>query len=215
MISSIVNKLLSCGTDSESASELSEQEIAAVKDAWTRARNSDIGVKILSALIEKKPNFAAYYGFKSAVLSAELRAEPLFIAQANRIQNFLETTVSSLGISPDDVIHKASYHIGQIHYYKGVNFGADNWLVFKKTTIEQVMAAQKKASMFRNGSNKEFNFTENNFDSVQNGNQRHYQALVGWNKLMSMVIREMKRGFLEEARRNCGDEKKCQNNVTQ
>uniref|UniRef100_A0A7I4YR08 Globin domain containing protein n=1 Tax=Haemonchus contortus TaxID=6289 RepID=A0A7I4YR08_HAECO len=206
MIGYLMHKLLFCGADPGNSSELSEQEISAVKEVWARARNGDIGVKILTALIEKKPAFAVYYGFKTTVVSADLLAEKSFILQAHRIQDFLETAVSSLGLSPDDVIHRMSYRIGQVHYYKGVNFGADNWLVFKKATIEQVMAAPKKASIFRNGSNKEFNLMENNFDTIQNGNQRQYQAIAGWNKLMSMVVREMKRGFLEEARRNCGDD---------
>ena len=47
--------------------------------------------------------------------------------------------------------------IGQIHYYRflmkeklqqkyfrGVNFGADNWLVFKKVTIEQILLHQHR-----------------------------------------------------------------------
>ncbi|VDL79750.1 unnamed protein product [Nippostrongylus brasiliensis] len=111
MISSVLQKMIFCATGKESVSELSDQEIAAVKEA-------------------------------------------------KRIQDFLETAVSSLGLSPDSIIHNHSYRIGQIHYYKGVNFGADNWLVFKKVTIEQVNALQKKSSLFGSASFKDLKAVE-------------------------------------------------------
>ncbi|WKY08182.1 hypothetical protein Q1695_007573 [Nippostrongylus brasiliensis] len=206
MISSVLQKMIFCATGKESVSELSDQEIAAVKEVWMRARQMDVGSNILSELIDKKPSFAVYYGFERSQPTEELRKSQAFILQAKRIQDFLETAVSSLGLSPDSIIHNHSYRIGQIHYYKGVNFGADNWLVFKKVTIEQVNALQKKSSLFGSASFKDLKAAEQRLDYPPNGNQRRCQAIVGWNKLMSMIIREMKRGFLEEARRNCGDD---------
>ncbi|RCN32083.1 hypothetical protein ANCCAN_22126 [Ancylostoma caninum] len=56
-----------------------------------------------------------------------------------------------------------SYRVGQIHYYKGVNFGADNWLVFKKVTVDQVVLLQKKPSVFSLVAPKDFSISEVNF----------------------------------------------------
>lgn len=209
MVLSLFQKVISCATGKERVSELTDSEIAAVKDVWTRASNGEIGAKILGELIDKKPSFAAFYGFDTTLPGEELRKSSLFLLQARRIQSFLDTAVSSLGLSPDTTIHRMSYRIGQIHYYKGVNFGADNWLVFKKVTIEQVIASQKKSSIFSSSTFKDSSSSsEFTIESMQNGlqHQKSSQATVGWNKLMAMVIREMKRGFLDEARRNCGDD---------
>ncbi|KHJ85918.1 hypothetical protein OESDEN_14345 [Oesophagostomum dentatum] len=87
-----------------------------------------------------------------------------------------------------------SYRIGQIHYYKGVNFGADNWLVFKKVTVEQVISLQKKPSMFSLSPAKDYSLAEITIESSRAMNQRGCIATIGWNKLMAIVIREMKRG---------------------
>lgn len=44
---------------------------------------------------------------------------------------------------------------GILSHCRGVNFGADNWLVFKKVTIEQVIASQKKSSIFSSSTFKD------------------------------------------------------------
>ncbi|ETN77631.1 globin, partial [Necator americanus] len=137
MISYVLQKLIFCATGNERTSEFSDHEIAAIRDVWIRARNSEVGVKILAALIEKKPSFAAYYGFETSLSIEELQKSETFLFQAQRIQDFLDTIVSSLGICPDSAVHRMAYRIGQIHFHKGVNFGADNWLVFKKVTVDQ------------------------------------------------------------------------------
>ncbi|CAJ0603990.1 unnamed protein product [Cylicocyclus nassatus] len=205
MIPRALQKLIFCATQGESTSELSDQEIAAVKDVWARARNGDVGTKILYALIEKKPSFAVYYGFDSTNMQ-EMRKSETFIAQAKRIQDFLDTVVASLGTCPDSTIHHMANRIGQIHYYKGVNFGADNWLTFKKVTVEQVIAMQKKASMFSLTPSKDFVVTEMTLESSRSAIERGCLYTIGWNKLMAIIIREMKRGFLQEAQRNCRDD---------
>ncbi|WKY08183.1 hypothetical protein Q1695_007573 [Nippostrongylus brasiliensis] len=186
--------MIFCATGKESVSELSDQEIAAVKEVWMR-----YGTFFLEFILKKAE-------MSVVIHSLPMATHGWLLWQAKRIQDFLETAVSSLGLSPDSIIHNHSYRIGQIHYYKGVNFGADNWLVFKKVTIEQVNALQKKSSLFGSASFKDLKAAEQRLDYPPNGNQRRCQAIVGWNKLMSMIIREMKRGFLEEARRNCGDD---------
>ncbi|VDM78897.1 unnamed protein product [Strongylus vulgaris] len=214
MITNLLQKIIFCATQGEQSSELSDQEIAAIKDVWARARNGDVGTKILSALIEKKPTFAMYYGFEMSLNSDEMRKSELFILQARRIQNFLDTIVASLGVSPDSTIHHMAYRIGQIHYYKGVNFGADNWLVFKKVTIEQVISLQKKPSMFSLTPTKDYNYAEVapflfsqkkpstyasfqvTMESTRAAIQRGSMDTIGWNKLMAIIIREMKRGKL-------------------
>ncbi|KHJ87161.1 hypothetical protein OESDEN_13069 [Oesophagostomum dentatum] len=160
-----------------------------------RARNSDVGVKILAALIDKKPSFAVYYGFETTLSNEDLRKSESFLLQARRIQNFLDTIVTTLGVCPDTKIHDMSYRIGQIHYYKGVNFGADNWLVFKKVTVEQVISLQKKPSMFSLSPAKDYSLAEITIESSRAMNQRGCIATIGWNKLMAIVIREMKRGM--------------------
>ncbi|KAK6750964.1 hypothetical protein RB195_002749 [Necator americanus] len=206
MISYVLQKLIFCATGNERTSEFSDHEIAAIRDVWIRARNSEVGVKILAALIEKKPSFAAYYGFETSLSIEELQKSETFLFQAQRIQDFLDTIVSSLGICPDSAVHRMAYRIGQIHFHKGVNFGADNWLVFKKVTVDQVISWQKKPSMFSLGSSKEFNISEISLDPSRTVTHRRCVAIIGWNKLMSVIIREMKRGFLEEAQRSCGDD---------
>ncbi|PIC35659.1 hypothetical protein B9Z55_014951 [Caenorhabditis nigoni] len=90
-----------------------------------------------------------------------------------------------------------AYRIGQIHFYRGVNFGADNWLTFKKVTVESVTNDC--------GSSGSSVIDLKSVPSIFPSNSSTV-VIIGWEKFMSSVIREMKRGFLDEARRNCHDE---------
>ena len=46
-----------------------------------------------------------------------------------------------------------AHRIGQIHFYRGVNFGADNWLVFKKVTVDQVTTGATDSSKEKDETN--------------------------------------------------------------
>lgn len=46
-----------------------------------------------------------------------------------------------------------AHRIGQIHFYRGVNFGADNWLVFKKVTVDQVTTGTTDSSKEKEDTN--------------------------------------------------------------
>ncbi|KJH41065.1 hypothetical protein DICVIV_12966 [Dictyocaulus viviparus] len=99
-----------------------------------------------------------------------------------------------------------SYRIGQIHYHRGVNFGADNWLVFKKVTIDQVLSAQKKSTMF-NGSLKEVEKVEDTAYNKPAQNIRIDQSAKIINKQATRhVTYEQVSRFLDEARRNCEED---------
>ncbi|CAJ0577365.1 unnamed protein product, partial [Mesorhabditis spiculigera] len=162
-------------------SELMDDEIAAIREVWVKAKNEDVGKKILQTLIEKRPKFAEYFGIHSESLDMKVLVQVKeFQLQAHRIQNFLDTAVGSLGFCPISSVYDMAHRIGQIHFYRGVNFGAENWLVFKKVTVDQDLT-----------------------NSYSGGN---YLAKQGWNKLMTVIVREMKKGFLEEAMRNCREE---------
>uniref|UniRef100_A0A914WQY5 Globin family profile domain-containing protein n=1 Tax=Plectus sambesii TaxID=2011161 RepID=A0A914WQY5_9BILA len=192
--------------------ELSIEEIAAIRDSWTRAKNYNIGKKILFSLIEKRPKFAEYFGIPSdAVTFDGMQNSRELQLQAHRIQGFLDTAVGALGYCPISSVYDMAHRIGQIHFYRGVNFGADNWLVFKRVTVEQVAEA---AATSRNGTEdsegnglKTLNDNEESslFGSVAPiiGARRDPVTEICWNRLMTLIIREMKRGFLEEAMRNC------------
>ncbi|KIH47049.1 hypothetical protein ANCDUO_22896, partial [Ancylostoma duodenale] len=197
----------------------------------SRARNNDIGIRILSALIEQKPIFAKYYGFETSLSKEELQKSELFLLQeyllkqkmmvqmnerylqAQRIQNFLDTVVSSLGANDAKKYmngrkgepYRTSSYLSRIcSYWKkpanistveqaiGVNFGADNWLVFKKVTVDQVVSLQKKPSVFSLVAPKDFNISEIKMDNSRTI-QRKCMVTIGWNRLMGIVIREMKR----------------------
>lgn len=73
--------------------------------------------------------------------------------QAHRIQNFLDTAVGSLGFCPISSVYDMAHRIGQIHFYRGVNFGADNWLVFKKVTVDQVTTGATDSSKEKDETN--------------------------------------------------------------
>ncbi|KAF1758446.1 hypothetical protein GCK72_014904 [Caenorhabditis remanei] len=118
--------------------ELSSDEMQAVRDSWKRAKEREIGKHILQALIERKPQFKDYFGIHVDEKNDDVFSCREFMLQSHRIQNFLDTAVSSLGFCPIGNIHQMAYRIGQIHFYRGVNFGADNWLTFKKVTVESV-----------------------------------------------------------------------------
>ncbi|CAB3406952.1 unnamed protein product [Caenorhabditis bovis] len=149
-----------------------------IREIWKRAKEREVGKHILIELIERRPQFKDYFGIHVDEKTDDVYGCREFMLQAHRIQNFLDTAVSSLGYYPIANILQMAYRIGQIHFYRGVNFGADNWLTFKKVTVEIIIDR------------------EANPDCV---------AVIGWEKFMGSVIREMKRGFLDEARRNCND----------
>ncbi|KAK5972690.1 GLOBIN domain-containing protein [Trichostrongylus colubriformis] len=192
-----------CSSKRRHTAELTGDEIEAIRDVWIRAKNNNVGKKILQTLIEKRPKFAEYFGIQSESLDIKaLNQSKEFHLQAHRIQNFLDTAVGSLGFCPISSVYDMAHRIGQIHFYRGVNFGADNWLVFKRVAVDQVTLG----------------FSDTISDPMENGmvkkdehipdfySDENCLARLGWNKLMTVIVREMKRGFLEEAMRNCKEE---------
>ncbi|VDM74873.1 unnamed protein product [Strongylus vulgaris] len=148
-----------------------------------RAKNDNVGKKILQTLIEKRPKFAEYFGIQ---------------------------TVGSLGFCPISSVYDMAHRIGQIHFYRGVNFGADNWLVFKRVTVDQVTTGKTDCSTDPEQNGLIKIETENDTiivpDLANPYSGENCLARLGWNKLMTVIVREMKRGFLEEAMRNCKEE---------
>uniref|UniRef100_A0A914Q7R9 Globin family profile domain-containing protein n=1 Tax=Panagrolaimus davidi TaxID=227884 RepID=A0A914Q7R9_9BILA len=190
--------------------ELTPDEVEAVREVWQRAKNHEIGRKILSSLIERRPKFAEYFGITCSVEDGinfqELHKAREFQLQAHRIQGFLDTAVGSLGYCPLTSIYDMAHRIGQIHFYRGVNFGADNWLVFKKVAVDQVTAIRVTS---KQGSAMDLLSKEASTEKEPELNPyagENCLARLGWNKLMTVIVREMKRGFLEEAMRNCKEE---------
>ncbi|CAJ0587246.1 unnamed protein product, partial [Mesorhabditis spiculigera] len=173
-----------CSTHVHHNIGLNEEEITAVKDSWNRAKSENIGRQILATLLEKKPQFAVIYGIpEDAVTKKAMYTNNQFQLQAYRIQNFLDTAVSSLGFCPMNSVWDMARRIGQIHFYKGVNFGADNYLIFKRVTIDEILALDLASTY-----------------------SEYCPLRLGWNKLMNEIVKEMKKGFLEEALGSCGDE---------
>ncbi|VDK49610.1 unnamed protein product [Cylicostephanus goldi] len=216
---------------------LSEAEIVALKKTWERnahnqayllflylffrAKQNDIGQHILYALLEAKPQFRSYFAIPAYALEmTQLRQCNQFQIQARRIQNFLDTAVSTLGFCPMSNALTMAHQLGKIHFHRGVNFGADHWLLFKKVTVEEIIkhigpkeytilvSERKRRSLKRE-------------EIGQNG-VLPAVALVAWEKFMSEIVREMKNGtfrskqhtstfakfsgFLEEARKHCTGE---------
>ncbi|GMR45285.1 hypothetical protein PMAYCL1PPCAC_15480, partial [Pristionchus mayeri] len=210
----IMGQILSlCRKKKEPSMELTDEEVTAVRNVWIRAKTEDIGKKILQTLIEKRPKFAEYFGIlcqSDKLDQNSLKESKEFHLQAHRIQNFLDTAVGSLGYCPVSSIYDMAHRIGQIHFYRGVNFGADNWLVFKRVTVDQVTkgvsSTQASQANLLEGT-KEPEVEEHPLNDVQNPfSGENCLARLGWNKLMTVIVREMKRGFLEEAMRNCKEE---------
>ncbi|KJH41063.1 hypothetical protein DICVIV_12974, partial [Dictyocaulus viviparus] len=54
-----------CSSKKRQVAELSDAEVAAIRDVWLRAKNDNVGKKILLVLIEKRPKFAEYFGIQS------------------------------------------------------------------------------------------------------------------------------------------------------
>ncbi|CAJ0953801.1 unnamed protein product, partial [Mesorhabditis belari] len=213
-----------CSSKREQSPELTDEEIAAVREVWVKAKTEDVGKKILQTLIEKRPKFAEYFGIHSESLDMKaLTQVKEFQLQAHRIQNFLDTAVGSLGFCPISSIYDMAHRVGQIHFYRGVNFGAENWLVFKKVTVDQVTIPQdflhelekrREEELLRETAEKEGTLPNGQqkltadvlADLANPYNGENYVARLGWNKLMTVIVREMKKGFLEEAMRNCREE---------
>ncbi|CAJ0609478.1 unnamed protein product [Cylicocyclus nassatus] len=200
-----------CPSKKRYTTELSDDEVAAIRDVWIRAKKVNVGKKILQTLIEKRPKFAEYFGIQSESLDLKtLNQSKEFHLQAHRIQNFLDTAVGSLGFCPISSVYDMAHRIGQIHFYRGVNFGADNWLVFKRVTVDQVTTGQTDSSSDpeQNGLLKIETETDTIIvPALANAySGENCLARLGWNKLMTVIVREMKRGFLEEAMRNCKEE---------
>ncbi|KAK6039028.1 hypothetical protein COOONC_23467 [Cooperia oncophora] len=57
-----------CSSKKRYTAELSNEEIEAIRDVWIRAKNNNVGKKILQTLIEKRPKFAEYFGIQSESL---------------------------------------------------------------------------------------------------------------------------------------------------
>ncbi|WKY08180.1 hypothetical protein Q1695_007572 [Nippostrongylus brasiliensis] len=204
-------RLIGCRSrQSDAVPRLTQTEIMALKEMWKKAKERDVGQRILFALIEHRPQFREYFGIPVGANSLEdLQHCKQFQVQAYRIQNFLDTAVSTLGFCPLDSVLEMAHRIGQIHFYRGVNFGADNWLAFKKVAVEEITKdiVQKELTIILNDdhSMKLLRRDDSLLEMCQNGNMPA-AGVLGWEKLMGAIIREMKRGFLDEARRNCREE---------
>lgn len=203
--------MLGCKSRRPDTQQLTEAEIAAVKEIWEKAKKRDVGQVILQALIEHRPKFRDYFGIVSEGTSLiELQQCKQFQVQAHRIQNFLDTAVSTLGFCPMENVLSMAYRIGQIHFYRGVNFGADNWLAFKKAAVDQITkdVAQKEYTIVvnENHTSKLITREESLLEMAQDSGGGAAAGVIGWEKLMGAIVREMKRGFLDEARRNCREE---------
>ncbi|KAK6750958.1 hypothetical protein RB195_002745 [Necator americanus] len=202
---------IGCGSKQvDPVNKFTEAEIEAVKDTWQRAKKRDVGQHILQALLEHKPQFRVYFGIPDDFTElSEMQQCKQFQVQAYRIQNFLDTAVSTLGFCPIENVLSMAHRIGQIHFYRGVNFGADNWLAFKKMAVEQItldLGTKEYTTIVTekvdyNGIRKEESLLELRRNGVSPAT-----ALIGWEKFMGAIVREMKRGFLDEARRNCRED---------
>ena len=169
------------------------------------AKCSNVGKRILFSLIEQKPKFAKYFGINSESITAkELEESHELHLQAERIQNFLSIVVNSLGKCPIASIYNMANQVGHIHYHRGVNFGADTWLVFKRVTIDHVIesiTSVKKTSSDDDPRCSNVGSSRSTIPTLDL--QKESLAKVGWHRLMTVIIREMKRGFLEEAISSC------------
>ncbi|CAJ0931853.1 unnamed protein product, partial [Mesorhabditis belari] len=211
-----------CSSQSHHNIGLNEEEIAAVKDSWLRAKSENIGKKILGTLLEKRPQFAVIYGIpEDAVTKKAMDSNNQFQLQAYRIQNFLDTAVSSLGFCPMNSVWDMAKRIGQIHFYKGVNFGADNYLIFKRVTIDEILAMTlqprteepKTARNENESARKEVNGNDL-FQDIAATYSEYCPLRLGWNKLMNEIVKEMKKGFLEEALGSCQSDENGNKHLT-
>ncbi|CAJ0603969.1 unnamed protein product [Cylicocyclus nassatus] len=188
---------------------LSEAEIVALKKTWERAKQNDIGQHILCALFEAKPQFRSYFAIPAyAIEMTQLRQCHLFQIQARRIQNFLDTAVSTLGFCPLSNALTMAHQLGKIHFHRGVNFGADHWLLFKKVSVDEIskhIGPKEYTILVSERKRRSLKREESLLEIGQNG-VLPAVALVAWEKFMSEIVREMKNGFLEEARKICTED---------
>ncbi|KAJ1348353.1 hypothetical protein KIN20_003642 [Parelaphostrongylus tenuis] len=57
-----------CSSKKKPTQELTDEEVTAIREVWIRAKNNNVGKKILQTLIEKRPKFAEYFGIQSESL---------------------------------------------------------------------------------------------------------------------------------------------------
>ncbi|VDO79743.1 unnamed protein product [Heligmosomoides polygyrus] len=80
---------------------------------------------------------------------------------------------------------------------KGVNFGADNWLAFKKAAVDQITkdVAQKEYTIVvnENHTSKLITREESLLEMAQDSGGGAAAGVIGWEKLMGAIVREMKR----------------------
>ncbi|KHN71223.1 hypothetical protein Tcan_01928 [Toxocara canis] len=197
-----------CASQRKAHNELTAAEIEAIHESWMRVKTDEIGKHILRELITRRPKFAEYFGINGGSFELkDLNANRQFLLQAYRIQGFLDTAVGAIGHCPLSSVYDLAHRIGQIHFYRGVNFGADNWLIFKRVAVEEITRVGED-KRFKSALQGEM-LTAAVISPASSAtflDENYVLARIAWNKLMTMIVREMKRGFLEEAMRNCKDE---------
>ncbi|KAK6058354.1 hypothetical protein COOONC_04076 [Cooperia oncophora] len=186
-------------------------------DRWG-AKRRDACQTLLKRLIELAPQFRDYFGIPSTASDIEgLRQCRQFIIQAARIENFLDNATSMLGICPIQHVLSMAHRIGQIHFHRGVNFDAVNWLTFEKTVVNEITKdiAQKDYVVFLTDSRKTevlsreevgIPFIIEGLSKLAQNGSTPATAVLAWEKFMRVIVREMKKGFLDEALRNCREE---------
>lgn len=162
-----------------SAFNLCHHEVAIIRRSWDVAKSKDIGLRIVVSILIKRPRFSTYFGIQSGMAPEELRAAPAIISHGLRMTAFLENVICAVNILDENYIRQLIQRIGMAHFHKGVNFNADNWLLFKRVLLEELCRHDENMPRTREQKRKELE--------------------DAWGKLLRFVISEMKRGFLEEA----------------
>lgn len=158
---------------------LCPHEVCVIRRAWKSAKASDIGPRVVVSILTKRPHFTSFFDLHPGT-PAELMEAPSVRSHGLRMTAFLDEIIRSLGAVDEQIIGQMIHGVGMIHFHKGVNFNAENWLLFKTVLLEELCRSSGR---------------------TPRPQLRHkaQEMEAAWNKLLRFVISEMKRGFLGEA----------------
>lgn len=118
-------------------SQFTIEEIQRIQKVWKNAKDREVTMQLLVAVIIQKPQFATLFRVEFTTESKLLKCTILQDHSA-KIANFIDNIVNSLDVISVEEIRKMLYNVGVNHYQKNVNFTAENYMLFKNMLIEKI-----------------------------------------------------------------------------
>ncbi len=128
-----------------------------------------------NVIFRTKPELLRVFDIKSAKSGTEAKRELLAERHAQNVSDFLDSIFDFLKKNDCEGAHGLVETVGKAHTKFGTRFDAEYWLVYKRALLEQICMGSSPAKKML------------------------------WNRVFTLMIRELRKAFLEEILNSCSE----------